>query len=469
MIHPGTATMRPSAPTDAVLLVVDDLDAVAARVSGVDALAPASGAEGSHGTVGHGRSDRFDSPFGHLQAVFGREGQISSPDLVPGRWAAWLIESRPWSVDVDLDRSEARRAAPPRPGTLLRVTNARPGGSLSFVLALAALTLIGVACGQASDDGSSTALPEAETVAAGGSTTTTTLVVSSSAAQASDDTADDADSLTAETSDQDRGSEADARRSESDTSPGSSSTPATSAATPSSSQISSGSTATSASTTASTSATASTTATTVRTTVTDPPTTATAPPTTVGRQVQCLVRLHGKSGRGGSTDNLTNEIRQLRPQGNSEAWGGYQWLYFPEPGYAETVGIVAAAVDAEGCTDVVINGFSNGGAFAGKLYCRGETFGGRLRGVIIDDPVPDGGTASCDPPGGVQRVLYWTGGLANQAPAGTDCGRIDWTCDGGSSVGIDAYAQRLGAPVTPSPFNSHQWHWNAPEVTSFFD
>jgi len=159
----------------------------------------------------------------------------------------------------------------------------------------------------------------------------------------------------------------------------------------------------------------------------------------------------------------------VRPQGNSQAWGGHQWLYFPESGYRETVGIVTAAVNAEGCTDVVLNGFSNGAAFAAKMYCRGENFGGRLRGVVIDDPVPDHGTANCSPAGGVQRILYWTGDLARSAPAGADCGRIDWTCDGGSSVGIDSYAQRLGASITASPFSDHQWYWDAPQVTSFFN
>ncbi len=187
-----------------------------------------------------------------------------------------------------------------------------------------------------------------------------------------------------------------------------------------------------------------------------------------GSSVPCLIRLHGKGGDGGSDSVYQNDIKQLTPRGNDEAWDGYQWLYFPEDRYQETVLILNATVEEGGCTDVVLNGFSNGAAFAGKLFCQGEDLGGRLRGVVIDDPVPDNGTAGCSPAAGVEKALYWTGALAGPAPAGADCVSIDWTCEGGTSAGIDQYAQDMGADVQASPFSDHQWYWDAPEILSFF-
>ena len=114
----------------------------------------------------------------------------------------------------------------------------------------------------------------------------------------------------------------------------------------------------------------------------------------------------------------------------------------------------------------MVHGFSNGGAFAGALYCRGETLGGRLRGVIVDDPVPDHGTAGCTPPAGVPVALYWTGALTEATP-GADSAPLDWTCAGGSLVGIDAYAAALGTPVLPSPNRGHQPVADPPQVAAW--
>jgi hypothetical protein len=61
---------------------------------------------------------------------------------------------------------------------------------------------------------------------------------------------------------------------------------------------------------------------------------------------------------------------------------------------------------------VVLSGFSNGASFVGKLVCSGETFGERLVGVVIDDPVPDLGVADCAPNSTVKTAPYWTGELA---------------------------------------------------------
>jgi pimeloyl-ACP methyl ester carboxylesterase len=181
---------------------------------------------------------------------------------------------------------------------------------------------------------------------------------------------------------------------------------------------------------------------------------------------RCIVRLHGKGGTG--TDPvIVDGVVELSPTGNAEGWGGREWRYFPDDRYAEAVAIVATAVDGAGCTRVVVDGFSNGAAFAAKLWCRSETLGGRLAGVVIDDPVPDQGTAGCAPATGVPAALYWTGALAATAIPGADCGPIDWTCEGGSLVGIDAYAATLGLAVQPSPLRAHEWQRTASELTAW--
>jgi len=152
------------------------------------------------------------------------------------------------------------------------------------------------------------------------------------------------------------------------------------------------------------------------------------------------------------------------PSGNAKGWGGRQWLYFPDSKYLKARQIVEDALDDVGCRAAVIHGFSNGGAFAAKLYCRGETFGGRVVGYVIDDPVTDHGVEACRPNPATQAVLYWTGALESAAPAGASCKPIDWTCEGDSVVGIDAYAASLGIAVTPSPFTQHQSFDDAPEI-----
>ena len=154
----------------------------------------------------------------------------------------------------------------------------------------------------------------------------------------------------------------------------------------------------------------------------------------------------------------------VSPTGNGRAGDGHEWRYSPEAKYQEAVGILADAVEGSGCRRIVISGFSNGGAFAGKLYCRGETFSGRLVGVVVDDPPPDTGTQACAPDPDVEVALYWTGALDGVAREGVDCGQIGYTCDGDNLVGIRAYAEALGTEILPSPFREHVWHREAPEL-----
>jgi hypothetical protein len=179
---------------------------------------------------------------------------------------------------------------------------------------------------------------------------------------------------------------------------------------------------------------------------------------------QCLVRLHGKGG-GGAETVAEDDGMVISPGGNRAAWSGRQWLYFPADEYAAARQIVADSV--EGCEQIILNGFSNGAAFAAALYCRGESFDGRLVGVVLDDPVPDHGVDGCAPDPDVELTLYWTGALEATAQPGWSCSDGDWTCAGGETIGIEAYADALGTEILESPFDEHQWYVDAPETTAW--
>jgi hypothetical protein len=185
----------------------------------------------------------------------------------------------------------------------------------------------------------------------------------------------------------------------------------------------------------------------------------------VGEPIErCVVRLHGKGSEGAATV-VEDGVRIVTPDGNAEGWGGRQWLYFPEDEYAAARERVDEAT--AGCGQVIVNGFSNGGAFAAKLYCRGETFDGRLIRVVVDDPVVDAAVEGCSPDPSVEVTLYWTGALEEQARPGWDCTEADWTCEGGRTIGIEAYADALGTQVRESPFDEHQWYVDAPELSAW--
>jgi pimeloyl-ACP methyl ester carboxylesterase len=181
----------------------------------------------------------------------------------------------------------------------------------------------------------------------------------------------------------------------------------------------------------------------------------------------CVVRLHGKSETGAAAELRDDGTAELAPTGNGEAGEGHEWVYDPDEAYDEAVGVVADLVEEVGCARVVLDGFSNGGAFAATVACRGETFGGTLVGVVVDDPPPDEGVVDCAPAEEVEVALYWTGALDEQAQAGADCDDLGWTCAGGRLLGLDAYAEALGVEVQDSPFDEHRWYRDAPEIDAW--
>jgi hypothetical protein len=181
---------------------------------------------------------------------------------------------------------------------------------------------------------------------------------------------------------------------------------------------------------------------------------ATLPPVSAGDGPRrCVVHLHGKGERG-AAPKVVDGLVHLRPDGNGEGWGGRQWLYFPEDRYLEVRRIVSDAIVSAACARALLHGFSNGASAAARLYCRSETFGGTVSGTIVDDPVADHGVEGCAPAPGARLRLYVTGALA-KGVAGAPCASLDWTCQGASTIGIDAYARFLGAPIVQSSNATH--------------
>jgi hypothetical protein len=190
----------------------------------------------------------------------------------------------------------------------------------------------------------------------------------------------------------------------------------------------------------------------------------TGPAVTVPSGGRCVVLLHGKGGAGAPTTTSGDESF-ISPTGNSDGWGAKQWLYFPAAEYDAAVAIVRDAV--AGCGPIIVDGFSNGASFAAAMYCHGESFDGRLVRVIIDDPVTDHAVDDCTPAPAVDVTLYATGALESQAPAGTKCDEIYWTCQGGETLGIEAWAAALGVPRQQSPHTDHLPYADPPELSDW--
>ncbi len=67
----------------------------------------------------------------------------------------------------------------------------------------------------------------------------------------------------------------------------------------------------------------------------------------------------------------------------------------------------------------------------------------------------------------VAVTLYWTGALDDTAQPGWTCAEQDWTCEGGTTIGIDAYAEALGTAIVASPNGEHEWFVDAPELSDW--
>lgn len=180
----------------------------------------------------------------------------------------------------------------------------------------------------------------------------------------------------------------------------------------------------------------------------------------------CVLWLHGRGDDGAET-RIENGVAVVSPSGNGEWDGRRQWLYAEPADLDAARQIVVEAVDAAACERVVVHGFSNGGAFAAKLYCSGDDMDGRLLGVVIDDPVTDASADGCVAADGVDAALYWTTALEEWAPTGTSCADVGWTCEGPTVRGVEAYAAALGVPVIPSIHTDHVPYSDPPEIEAW--
>ncbi len=189
-------------------------------------------------------------------------------------------------------------------------------------------------------------------------------------------------------------------------------------------------------------------------------------PDSVVDGVDCIVSLHGKGGGGQSSRTDSRGVRRIFPAGNAPGWGGRQWLYWPESNYESARAVVASALASEGFGRAIIYGFSNGGAFAAKLFCRGESFGITVVGHVVDDPVVDEAVVGCAANPGTRAVLYWT--FSIDQPDGWRCREGDWTCENDRAIGIARYQAAPGITVTPSPHGEHRPNDNPSEFDSWW-
>ena len=182
---------------------------------------------------------------------------------------------------------------------------------------------------------------------------------------------------------------------------------------------------------------------------------------------RCLVLLHGKGDRGETTSVDSDGVVKIMPNGNQKDGSGRKWIYFPDAEYTAAVAGLRTAIDASQCKQIILGGFSNGAAFVAKIACQGETFADRVVGYVVDDPVPDSATDGCARDAAIPLSLVWTGGLADTAKPGWQCSDGGWICEGGTTIGIDAYAAALGVAVTPSALTKHEFWSENPALAAW--
>lgn len=129
----------------------------------------------------------------------------------------------------------------------------------------------------------------------------------------------------------------------------------------------------------------------------------TNPPVTTG--LKCNLYLHGAGQQGGMNDHTNGEgIFNAMPRSPYGAFweydGPHNYQQTPQTGedyYQNLVNFLNQYLEDRDCGPTVVRGGSNGGGLAAKLYCRGEDFGGRAWGYILDDPVMDVAVVGCSP------------------------------------------------------------------------
>ena len=184
---------------------------------------------------------------------------------------------------------------------------------------------------------------------------------------------------------------------------------------------------------------------------------ATATPTTATKR--CNLFLHGAGWNNNVSDSYNAEgIHELQPPSPDGAF----WLYdgpndyqqsasTGESDYQRIVEYLRDYVTANGCGPLVVRGSSNGGGLAAKLYCRGEDFGGRAWGYIIEDPVMDVAVEGCTPSPTIARTFFNHSDELRDEAASTasqdfDCeyAGLGWYCEDNTTMTLETYNSHVG-------------------------
>lgn len=140
-----------------------------------------------------------------------------------------------------------------------------------------------------------------------------------------------------------------------------------------------------------------------------------ASPPVSGRN--CTLYLHGAGQQNNVSDTNTSDgffYAQPRTPGiyNEAFWeydGPHTYSQTPATGesdYQTIRNYLENYLNSRNCGKTLVEGSSNGGGLAAKLYCRGEDFGQRVWAYVVDDPVMDMAVVNCSPSSNVRRVYF---------------------------------------------------------------
>lgn len=178
---------------------------------------------------------------------------------------------------------------------------------------------------------------------------------------------------------------------------------------------------------------------------------------------RCNIFLNGAGTWEGQADqNWTDlDLIHITPEKpdspNRNFWkydGPHDFAYDPDSVsdqavYDGLVQYISDQLDDRDCGPTFIAGGSNGGAFAAKMYCDGQDFGGRAWGYHIDDPVMDNGVLGCDPSPNIQTVMFTHSQEMQEDAAGavdSRCSNImwQWYCEDDTTMTVEDYQTTTG-------------------------
>ena len=181
--------------------------------------------------------------------------------------------------------------------------------------------------------------------------------------------------------------------------------------------------------------------------------------TTTTATKRCSLFLHGAGWNNNVSDSYNAEgIHELQPPSPDGAF----WLYdgphnysqsasTGAPDYQRIVEYLRDYVTANDCGPLVVRGTSNGGGLAAKLYCRGEDFGGRAWGYIVEDPVMDVAVEGCSPSPRITRTYFNHSDELRDEAASTSSRDFDceyagwgWYCEDNTTMTLETYASHIG-------------------------